>query len=305
MHAVHSNLVGELAVSFDGVDFTYPGASTPALEGVSLSVRPGERLGVLGPNGGGKSTLMKLALGLLRPTRGTIRLMGVAPAQARAAGIVGYVPQRPALELAVPLSVRQVIELGASWRLSPLRWLGREARERIESLIDLVGVRELVDRPIGTLSGGQLQRTLIARALAGGPRVLALDEPTVGIDAVGQAKFAELLRDLHARLGLTILIVSHDLRAVAAGCDRVACLSRRLHFHDSPAGLTPGVLAEVFSHDLAGLAGVLGSMHIHAHAADECGHAHVAGPACASTGVALTISAPAPGPKPTQQGGAP
>ena len=133
-----------------------------------------------------------------------------------------------------------------------------------------MGAAGYADRPIGKLSGGQVQRVLIARALAANPRVLALDEPTVGIDAVGQQKFAELLGTVHREIGLTIVIVSHDLRAIVAGCDRVACLARKLHSHVSPQGLTPQILAELFSHDLAGLRGVIGDVHVHAHASGAC-----------------------------------
>jgi zinc transport system ATP-binding protein len=257
-------------IEFDNVHFTYPGAERPALEAVTLSVARGERLGVLGPNGGGKSTLLKLLLGLLRPTSGRVLIEGQPAARARRLGRIGYVPQRPETELGMPLSVRQVVELGASWRLPAWRAMPEDLHRRVARLLDLVGLRDVADRPIGALSGGQMQRALIARALAGGPSILALDEPTVGIDAAGQAVFGGLLRDLHRELDLTILIVSHDLRAIAAGCDRVACLSRRLHFHDSPAGLTPDVLAELFSHDLAGLLGEVGPVHIHAHPAGAC-----------------------------------
>ncbi|CAN5696179.1 metal ABC transporter ATP-binding protein [soil metagenome] len=277
------------AVQLDDVSYVYPGALRPAVEHVSLAVAQGERLGVLGPNGGGKSTLLKLILGLIAPTSGTVLVFGAAPQAARRAGLLGYLPQRSDLEPAVPLSVRQVVALAASWRRNPLLGLPTEARARVERLLTLVGAAEFADRPIGRLSGGQLQRALIARALAPGPRLLILDEPTVGIDAAGQQRFAELLRTLHSELGLTILTVSHDLRAVAAGSDRVACLARRLHFHASPQGLTPQVLAELFSHDVAGLAGAAAGMHIHAHGLGEpCpDEAHGASP---STIVTPTIS---------------
>lgn len=253
------------AVEFRNVTFAYPGSSLPALQSVTLSVAAGERLGILGPNGGGKSTLLKLAMGFLTCQFGEVLIFGGSPASARRGGMIGYVPQRADAEMGFPLSARQVIELGASWRLSPLARVGGEARRRVDHMVDLVGAAGFAHQPVGTLSGGQLQRTLIARALAAGPRMLVLDEPTVGIDAPGQAQFADLLRRVHRELGLTILIVSHDLRAIAAGCDRVACLARRLHSHTSPEGLTPGVLAELFNHDVAGLGGI----HVHAHGPGE------------------------------------
>ncbi|MFT3685203.1 MAG: metal ABC transporter ATP-binding protein [Phycisphaerales bacterium] len=268
-----------LAVQVDGVSFSYPGNDAPALENVSLSVAEGGRLGILGPNGGGKSTLLKLVLGVLTPASGRITVLGRSPSAATREGLVGYVPQGLEVEKGFPLSVRQVVELAVSWRLAPWKQLPELERERIESLLGLVGAAGFAERPIGSLSGGQLQRVMIARALAPRPRVLVLDEPTVGIDAAGQAQFAALLDAVHKQTGVTLLIVSHDIRAIAAGCDRVACLSQKLHFHDAPSGLTPTVLAEVFAHDVAGLAGVgpLAGMHVHAHGPGEVcplDHAH-------------------------------
>ena len=266
------------AVEFDGVTFTYPDAEAPALENVTLRVRAGERLGILGPNGGGKSTLLKLMLGLIRPTAGSVHVCGMTAEHARQRGIIGYVPQKAEIELAMPLNVREVVELGTAWRTGPFARTPRDVRERVVRMMQLVGADEFADRPIGRLSGGQMQRAMIARALACQAQVLALDEPTVGIDASGQQKFAELLATIHSELGVTILVVTHDLRAVVAASDRVACLARKLHSHTSPEGLTPQVLAELFSHDVAGLSGlggVFSGMHVHAHGPGEpCGHEH-------------------------------
>jgi zinc transport system ATP-binding protein len=259
----------QAAVDIQGVSFAYPGASAPALDGVSLRVGVGERLGILGPNGGGKSTLLKLMLGLLPLQSGTIRVLGMSPEEARRAGTVGYVPQKSGVEVGMPLSVREVVMLGAAWRVPAWKSVGRDVRERVSRMIHVVGAEAFADRPIGKLSGGQTQRAMIARALAANAKVLALDEPTVGIDPAGQRQFADLLERIHRELGVTILVVSHDLRAIVAGSDRVACLARRLHSHTSPQGLTPQILAEVFSHDVAGLSGSLSGMHVHAHGAGE------------------------------------
>lgn len=289
-----------LAVSYRGVTFTYRGpggdADRPALENITLDVREGERLGVLGPNGGGKSTLLKLTLGLLSGHSGEIRVFGLPPEQARRRRLVGYVPQRNEAELRFPLSVRQVVTMGATVGMMP--WSGPSAQHRqaIDEAMKAVGVDILANRPIGDLSGGQLQRVMIARALASRPRILVLDEPTVGVDPAGQQQFAELLGTLHARFGLTMIIVSHDLRTIAAGCDRVACLSRTLHSHTGPEGLTPRVLAEVFRHDVAA---IFGDIHVDAHAASTChdpSHGHAHGHAHAATSVVTpTISATRPG----------
>ena len=263
----------DAAIEFDDVSYTYPGAARSALERISLRVEPGERLGVLGPNGGGKSTLLQIAMGLLWEHEGTVRVFGEHPNVARRKGRLSCVLQKCQAELAFPLSVRQVVGMGAAQRVSPWKRMGPVIREQVDQALELTGVARLASRPVGALSGGELQRTLIARAIATKPEILALDEPTVGIDIEGQARFSELLDTIHQELNLTIVIVSHDVRAIAAGCDRVACLARTLHFHDAPQGLTPQVLAEVFQHDVAG---AFGDVHVEAHRAEECpgGHAH-------------------------------
>jgi zinc transport system ATP-binding protein len=259
------------AVEYEGVTFSYAsrenGPVVPALEGITLRVEQGVRLGILGPNGGGKSTLLKLTLGLLHGYAGSIRIFGVSPEEARRKRLIGYVPQRIEAELAFPLSVRQVVQMSASLGCPGWRPLPRWVREDVDEAMELVGALSLAERPVGKLSGGQLQRVMIARALACRPRLLLLDEPTVGIDVTGQQRFADLLRTLHAELGLTIMVVSHDIRTIAAGSDRVACLSRTLHSHVAPEGLTPKVLAEVFSHDVAA---IFGDVHVDAHLAKEC-----------------------------------
>lgn len=282
--------MAEAAVEFRGVSYRYPGAAVAALDNVSLRVEVGERLGVLGPNGGGKSTLLKLMLGLLEPSSGTVSVSGRPPREARAAGVIGYVAQRADAELGMPLSVREVVTLGSAWRVPAWRGVPRAIRERVDRMLSLTGADAFSVKPIGKLSGGQLQRAMIARALAADAKVLALDEPTVGIDASGQQMFADLLARVHAELGVTIMVVSHDLRAVVAGSDRVACLARRLHSHTSPQGITPQILAELFSHDVAGLGGVLAGMHVHAHTPSECcEHEHAKSADAAAAPVGLSI----------------
>ncbi len=264
------------AVVFDRVTFAYPARAAdqvqaPAVENITFTVNEGERLGVLGPNGGGKSTLLKLTLGLLDGYAGEIRVFGLSPAEARDRRVVGYVPQRAEAELAFPITARQVVEMSAALGVPPWRPLPAERRDRAGLAMDVVGVHAFARTPVGHLSGGQFQRVMIARALACNPRLLLLDEPTVGVDVAGQQQFAELLQRLHERLGVTIIVVSHDIRTVASGCDRVACLSRTLHSHVTPRGLTPAVLAEVFRHDVAA---IFGDVHVDAHPAHECKHGH-------------------------------
>lgn len=262
-----------IALSYEHVSHSYHGSANAvprekrALDDITLSVRVGERLGILGPNGGGKSTLLKLTLGLIELQAGSITIFGEPPVQARRHRLIGYVPQRLEAELRFPMSARQIVELGAALATPPWQRVSRAQREQVASALDAVGATAYADRPVASLSGGMLQRVLIARALAAQPRLLLLDEPTVGIDPAGQQQFAELLTRLSGELGLTLVIVSHDIRTIASGCDRVACLARTLHSHTGPEGLTPAVLAEVFRHDVAA---IFGDVHVDAHAASSC-----------------------------------
>lgn len=267
------------AVEINQVSYTYPAtgfdaSATLALEAVNFTIDQNTKLGILGPNGGGKSTLIKLILGILKPTQGTIRVFGHSPLQARQHGLIGYLPQRIGADLDWPISVQETIALARSCTLKPWQRLAAEDHAAIDRAIELVEVQDLANRPIGALSGGQLQRVMIARAIATNPKLLVLDEPTVGVDIAGQQRFGSLIDTLHKELDLTVVLVSHDMRAIAAVADRVACLSRSLHFHDTPDGLTPAVLAQVFAHDVAG---VFGDIHIDAHLAESCDdpdHAH-------------------------------
>ncbi len=188
-------------------------------------------------------------------------------AEARRHGAVAYVAQRLEAELTFPMSAGHVVRMGALCRLGPFERLSGERQQLVEQAIDVTGIAPVADQPIGTLSGGQVQRVMIARALAAKPRILVLDEPTIGVDPAGQIQFARLLETARDRFGLTIVIVSHDVKAIAAACDRVACLSRTLHSHIAPSGLTPQVLAEVFQHDVAAF---FGDVHVDAHTAAEC-----------------------------------
>lgn len=255
------------ALSFESVRFAYPGGRE-VLRGIDVRVGSGEVLAVIGPNGGGKTTLLKLVLGLETPSAGTIRVLGGNAADARRSGRIGYVSQLQSSGDGAlrrfPVSARQLVELGIEARRFGFGGFAKKTRERAQQALELVGATRLADRRVGSLSGGERQRVLIARAIAGEPEILALDEPTVGVDVAGQAAFAELLRTINETLDVTILLVSHDARAIAAGadvCDRVMCLRETVHFHDAPRGLTPDILAHLFEHELAG---VFGDVHMHA-----------------------------------------
>ncbi len=236
-------------IDISSLDFAYD--RTKVLCGIDLQVESGTTLGLIGPNGGGKTTLVKLLLGILKPDHGTIRLAGLPPGKAVGRGdLIGYLPQNPALESHFPISVRQVVTLGLAGKTGLLRSHTKDDLAFVEKLIDRVGLREIADVPAMEISGGQLQRALIARALAPRPRILILDEPTTGIDMRGQRGFVELITQLKADLGLTLVFVSHDLRAVTAISDRVACLNMHLHYHDTPHHMPPELVYNMFACDL-------------------------------------------------------
>ncbi len=234
---------GEPIVELQGVGFSY--ADFRVLEGVDLTIRRGDYLAVLGPNGGGKTTLLKLVLGLLRPDAGEVRVFGAGPGQAR--GSIGYVPQHTNIRPSFPVSVLDVVLMGLATRAS----LGPRAtaaeRDMALEALALVDMADCATRRIGELSGGQRQRVIIARALASEPDLLLMDEPTASVDAHARFCFYELLADLSGRT--TVVVVSHDLSIVASRVTSIACVNKRLHYHPGPE-LTTDMLELMYGgHD--------------------------------------------------------
>ena len=225
------------ALELDGVSFAYRGGP-PALEDVSLRVEQGAFLGIAGPNGGGKTTLLRLALGLERPVRGTVRVFGLAPgARARGAPRIAYVAQRAQLASGTPVTVRETVETGRLAVRGPFGPLRADDRRAVEQAIDRVGLADRAGAPLRTLSGGMQQRAFIARALAAEPALLALDEPTTGVDATAQESLAQLLSGLQNELGVTILYVSHEFGAVEHVVSRLVLVRGRIVFDGDPAAL--------------------------------------------------------------------
>ncbi|MEJ2321885.1 MAG: ABC transporter ATP-binding protein [Gammaproteobacteria bacterium] len=211
----------------------------PVLKGIDLQVMDGEFLGIVGPNAGGKSTLLKLILGLLQPDAGSIRVMDKKPSAA--SHLLGYLPQYPSFPRDFPISVEQVVQLGrigykrtGGWRgtLLPGR-VTRADREAAHKALAEVEAGNIATRQIGSLSGGQLQRVLLARALISEPRILLLDEPTSNIDQRMEGEIFDLLKELNRRM--TILVVSHDIAFISQYVRRVACVNRTLVCHNTDA----------------------------------------------------------------------
>lgn len=199
-------------VTFDHAALGY--GSRAVLSDLTFQIPQGDFLGLVGPNGAGKTTILRAILGSLRPMGGTV---------VRAPGLrFGYVPQRDSVDYGFPLKVIDVVLMGRYDRIGLAKRPGREDRELAISALEHVGILPLADRQLSALSGGQKQRTLIARALVGGPNVLVLDEPTNGMDLVSTTQILSLVRELHERDGLTVLMVSHALNEVANYVERIA-----------------------------------------------------------------------------------
>jgi len=209
------------------VSFNY--GETPVLEDVSLSIQKGDFLGVIGPNGGGKSTLLKLMLGLLQPSHGTVEVCGQSPEHSTQN--MGYVPQHTSFDRHFPINVWEVVLMGRLSRAHLLRRYSGADKLKAQEALGTVGMEALARRPIGELSGGQQQRALIARALVRDPSILLLDEAMAAVDPTGQEEMYGLLDELRKRM--TIVMVSHNLSAISTYVDKIACLNQRLHYHGS------------------------------------------------------------------------
>ncbi len=213
----------------------------PALEDVSFTVFEHDFLGIIGPNGGGKSTLLKVILGLVKPQHGSVSVFGQSPEQARSR--VGYVSQRSFFDRDFPASVWDVALMGRYNNAGILRRYGGRDKGKAEQALSRVGMLEHRSKQIGSLSGGEQQRVFVARALVAEPVLLLLDEPTASIDSTMQTEFYELLEEL--KHSLTIVLVSHDIGAVSVYVDKIACLNRQMYYHGSRE-ITPEILEATY-----------------------------------------------------------
>jgi zinc transport system ATP-binding protein len=225
-----------LAVELSQVSFAYRGGAE-VLRNVDLAVEQGEFVAIAGPNGGGKTTLLRIALGLERPLRGRARLYGEPAATFKQRFRMAYLAQRSQLAIDAPVSVREVVAAGRAARRGVLGPLRREDRAIVEEAIARVGLAHGADAVLAHLSGGQQQRALIAKALAGEPDLLVLDEPTAGVDVDAQESLARLLDELHRDLRVTILFVSHEFGAVERFVERLVLVRGEIVYDGDPAGL--------------------------------------------------------------------
>jgi zinc transport system ATP-binding protein len=216
-------------------DINYSFNDHPVLESISFDIKSGEYLGIIGPNGGGKTTLIRIMLGLLKPTSGTVKIFGQEIDHFKDRFKLGYVPQRAAHEeFYFPASVEEVVQSGRTAKVGLFRRYRQEDHEAIRQAMEVAEISQLKDRLIGELSGGERQRVFIARALAGEPGIIILDEPVVGVDIASKDRFYAFLKHLNKEEKITIIFVSHDVGAIAHEVNNVICLNRSLICHGSP-----------------------------------------------------------------------
>jgi zinc transport system ATP-binding protein len=239
----------EIVVDATGVSFAY--GTNPVLEDVTFSVHKGEFAALVGPNGSGKSTLLRMLLGVLKPRTGTVRMLGEDPRELRDRARIGYVPQRAQLPPDLPATVEEVVRAGRLAKRGWWRWPNAGDRDAVDHALAAVALSDLRKRRMRELSGGQQQRVHIAKALVGDPEVLVLDEPIAGVDAESQRLFRDSLVHLADAHGATVLLVSHELGAVAEDLDRVIVLKRTVLFDGAPQDLAAtGVSLGIHADDL-------------------------------------------------------
>jgi zinc transport system ATP-binding protein len=220
-------------IEFKHVSFGY--TSEYILKDVSLSIHEGDYIGIIGPNGGGKTTLLKILVGLLEPQKGEIYLFGKDRKSFKERSLIGYVPQKAAnFDATFPATVEEIVLMGRAAQRGLFKMITREDKVKVYESLQKVGMEDFAHRLIGQLSGGQQQRVLIARALALDPRILVLDEPTVGVDVHNQEQFYRLIKQLNQDLGLTMIMVSHDIDVVANEVTELACINQELVYHGVP-----------------------------------------------------------------------
>jgi zinc transport system ATP-binding protein len=220
------------SIEADHVSMRFGGQT--ALDTVSFAIPEGAYVGIVGPNGGGKTTMLRIILGLQKPSAGTVFLFGQDPVLARRGGKVGYVPQRVTqTDFVFPATVEEIVRSGRATSIGIGQRFSKTDIAMVEEAMERVGINKLRHRIIGTLSGGERQKAFIARSLASEPRILILDEPTTGVDSASQTQFYALLKQLNKELGITILFVSHDVQVIAEKASFILALNQKLLCHCS------------------------------------------------------------------------
>ncbi len=222
------------AIRLENVAFSYE--KTEILSNVNISIEKGEFIGIFGPNGGGKTTLLKMLMGFLQPDNGTVSILGLSPKESRP--LIGYVPQITKLDKQFPITVAEVVEMGCLSKINFFGKLSNHYKQKAMDSLEKVGLADKKNESFGKLSGGQAQRVLIARALASDPKILLLDEPTASVDPVAEEEILSLLSSLKGKM--TILMVTHDLQTILKDVGKLLCVHRNVH------SLSPSEVCEHF-----------------------------------------------------------
>jgi zinc transport system ATP-binding protein len=221
-------------------DLSVDRANSVVIEDANFTIRRGDYVGIIGPNGGGKTTLLLSLLNIIPRTKGTIRLFGQDIETFSHWEKVAYVPQHAVnFDPHFPLNVRELVALGRVNRSNLGRTLKRKDWESVDEVLEFMGISDIANRRIGQLSGGQKQRVFVAKALVRNPEIILLDEPIVGVDAETQEKFYKKLSDLNVKKGITIMLVTHDLTAVFCRMSKVMCMNRRVNVAEINEDLKP------------------------------------------------------------------
>ncbi len=222
------------------------------LDDVHLEIKRGMFMGLVGPNGGGKTTLINIILGLLKPDQGSINILDEPIEQFHDWNRIGFVSQKAnTFNKGFPATVFEVVSMGLTAKIGYLKFMNKHHKSKVLEAIDSVGMSDYAYRNIGQLSGGQQQRIFIARALVSEPSLLILDEPTVGIDYRNVERFYELLHELNTKQQLTLLLVTHDTGVMTQYATNVVCLNKHLHFHGNSkeySDLSAEALSEIYGH---------------------------------------------------------
>jgi zinc transport system ATP-binding protein len=233
------NMNNATVVKLENVWAQYNGE--PVIEDISLSITQEDFLGIIGPNGGGKTTLLKIILGLVTASHGKVSVLGKSPQRSRTS--IGYVPQTTTFDRNFPINIRDVVLMGRYSSTGLFKRYQKSDNSAAQQALEMVGISSLQKRQIGKLSGGEQQRAFIARALVSQPKLLLLDEPTASVDPAMQTEFYELLNRLKKQMA--IVLVSHDISAVSIYVDKIACLNRQLYYHGSKE-ISPEILEATY-----------------------------------------------------------
>lgn len=237
-------------ISLENIDFAYDNKTV--LNKVNLNIERGSFMGLVGPNGGGKTTLIKIILGLLTPDHGSVKLLDQPIESFTNWNHIGFVSQKAnSFNRGFPATVFEVVSMGLTAKIGYLKFFRKNHKEKVLHAIKQVGMEDYTYQNIGNLSGGQQQRVFIARALVSEPELLILDEPTVGVDYKNVQRFYELLHQLNVEQNITLLLVTHDTGALTAHATDVVCLNKTLHFHGDAkeySSLTDEDLSKIYGH---------------------------------------------------------